>query len=50
MKKISSRKDSLGGTWDTYETGNEKIQTHTTKKGNVAIFHKGKKINSKKGN
>lgn len=32
MKHISSRKDTTGGTWDTYKTGNTKIQTHTTKK------------------
>lgn len=47
MEHIKSKKDSTGGTWDTYKTGNTKIQTHTTKKGDVAVFCNNKKINKK---
>lgn len=47
MKHISSKKDASGGTWDTYKTGNTKIQTHTTKKGDVAVFCNNKKLNKK---
>lgn len=44
MEHIKSKKDSTGG---TYKTGNTKIQTHTTKKGDVAVFCNNKKINKK---
>lgn len=47
MKHLSSKKDSTGGTWDTYKAGNTKIQTHTTKKGEVAVFCNNKKLNKK---
>lgn len=46
MKHISSRKDTTGGTWKI-KTGNTKIQTHTTKKGEVAVFCNNKKLNKK---
>ena len=49
MKKINTKTDKTGGTWDTYQAGNTKIQTHTSKKGDTAVFHNGKKLNPKKG-
>lgn len=48
MKHDKTRKDSNGGVWDNYSAGDTKIQTHTTKKGDVAVFHNGKKLNPKK--
>lgn len=48
MKKTNSKTDKNGGTWDTYQAGNTKIQTHTSKKGDTAVFHNGKKLNPKK--
>lgn len=48
MKQTKSRPDKTGGQWNTYEAGGVKIQTHTSKKGETAVFHGGKKLNPKK--
>lgn len=48
MKKTSSRIDSTGQQWDNYKAGDTRIQTCTSKKGDVAVFHNGKKLNPKK--
>lgn len=50
MNKINTKQDKNGGCWETFKKGNVKIQTHTSSKGEVAVFHNGKKLNPKKGN
>lgn len=49
MQHVNSKPDKSGGNWDTYKKGDVKIQTHTSSKGEVAVFHNGKKLNPKKG-
>lgn len=48
MKKIKTTIDASGKQWDNYKVGDTKIQTCTSKSGDVAVFHNGKKLNPKK--
>ena len=48
MKKTSTRIDKSGKQWDNYKVGDVNIQTCTSKKGDIAVFGNGKKLNPKK--